>query len=287
MKPPAFDYAAPETLESALSLLGSSDEAKVLAGGQSLVPLLSFRLAAPTLLVDLARVGGLDRIERRNGVYELGAMVRQRTAEEDDELSASVPLLREALRHVAHPQIRSRGTIGGSIAHADPAAELPAVLLALDGCVRVSSGWGERTIVARDLYTGFMTTILEAEEIVTAVELPAAAPGTGAACVEVARRAGDYALAGALVQVTLAEEGAVADARVALIGVASTPVRAGGVESRLIGERPTARAITSASQHAAEGLAPVADAQTTASYRRHLARVLVRRALELATERAA
>jgi CO/xanthine dehydrogenase FAD-binding subunit len=287
MKPPAFDYAAPDTLDTALSLLQGSDDAKVLAGGQSLVPLLSFRLAAPSLLVDLARVPDLDGVERRNGTFELGAMVRQRTAEENEELCAQVPLLREALRHVAHPQIRSRGTIGGSIAHADPAAELPAVLLALDGSVRAVSGRGEREVAAGDLYTGFMTTSLDAAEIVTAVAFPAAPPRTGAACVEVARRAGDYALAGALAQTTLGDDGVVADARVALIGVAARPQRAESVETRLVGERPTEAAIASVSRHAADGLNPTGDAQATPDYRRHLARVLVARALRLAAERAA
>lgn len=287
MKPPPFDYAAPETLDSALSLLQSSEDAKILAGGQSLVPLLSFRLAAPTLLVDLARVRGLDGIERTDGHYEIGAMVRQRTAEEHEELLESVPLLRHALRYVAHPQIRSRGTICGSIAHADPAAELPAVLLVIDGKVRVVSNCGERTIAARDLYNGFMTTSLEPNEIIAAVELPVAPARTGTACVEVARRAGDYAVVGALAQVTLAEDGTVSDARVGLIGVASTPVRAAGVETRLVGERPAEESIASASQHARDDLSPAGDVQASASYRRHLAGVLARRAVKLAVERAA
>jgi carbon-monoxide dehydrogenase medium subunit len=287
VKPPPFDYAAPESLEDALQLLAQTDEAKPLAGGQSLLPLLSFRLATPSLLVDLARVPGLDGIERSNGTFQVGAMVRQRDAEEHAGLREAVPLLGEALRHVAHPQIRSRGTIGGSIAHADPAAELPALLVALDGRVRVGSTSGERWIEGRDLYAGFMTTSLQPAEIVTAVELPIAPPRTGAACVEVARRAGDYALAGALTQVTLEEDGTVADSRVALLAVGARPVRAEGVESRLRGERPTDEQLASVSQHASDGLDPPEDVQTTADYRRHLARVLVRRGLQLAIGRAA
>ncbi|HKP19629.1 MAG TPA: FAD binding domain-containing protein, partial [Gaiellaceae bacterium] len=225
MKPPQFDYAAPDSLDEALALM-TTDDAKVLAGGQSLVPLLNFRLAAPALLVDLRRLPGLGGVERENGGVRIGAMVRQRAAEEDDQLCADVPLLREAVKHVAHPQIRSRGTVGGSIAHGDPAAELPALLVALDGRVCASSVRGERWIDGSALYTGFLTTAFEADEILTSVELPVAPPRTGAACVEVARRAGDYALCGALVQATRGPDGSVEDVRVALIGVGRRPYRA-------------------------------------------------------------
>jgi carbon-monoxide dehydrogenase medium subunit len=285
LKPPEFDYAAPGSLAEAVALLEGDDDAKVLAGGQSLVPLLNFRLAAPSLLVDLRRVPGLDGIEQSDGVVRIGAMVRQRDVEESP-VAEAVPLLREALRHVAHPQIRSRGTIGGSIAHADPAAELPALLVALDGRVRAVSSRGERWIEARDLYRGFFTTSLEPAEVLAEVELPAAAPRTGAACVEVARRAGDYALCGSLAQVTLADGGAIDDVRVALIGVESRPPRATRVEEALRGEEPTPERLAGASARAAVGLDPPGDVQASAAYRRHLARVLTRRALELAVERA-
>jgi aerobic carbon-monoxide dehydrogenase medium subunit len=287
VKPPEFDYIAPESLDEALALLLETPDAKVLAGGQSLIPLLNFRLAGPSLLVDLRRIPGLDGIERSNGGVRIGAMVRQRAAEQSDLLGACVPLLRQALRFVAHPQIRSRGTIGGSIAHADPAAELPALLVALDGRVRVAGQAGERTVEAAELYTTFFTTTLEPDEIVTAVELPVAPPRTGTACVEVARRSGDYALCGALAQVTLATDGAVADARVALLGVGQRPARAVAVEEELRGETPTADRLVAAAARAADGLSPADDAQATADYRRHLARVLVRRALEQALARVA
>lgn len=287
MKPPELDYAAPTSLGEALALLGASEDAKLLAGGQSLIPLLSFRLAAPALLVDLARIPGLDVVERSNGYVRVGAMVRQRTAEESELLRATVPLLAPALRHVAHPQIRSRGTVGGSIAHADPAAELPALVVALDGRVRASSERGERWIDASDLYAGFLTTTLEPDEIVTLIELPVAPPATGAACVEVARRAGDYALAGALVQVTCGDRRVLEDVRVALLGVGARPHRVTSVEERLRGEVAEPELLAAASAHAADGLEPQTDAQATAQYRRHLARVLVRRGLELALERAA
>lgn len=282
MKPAEFDYAAPDSLDEALALVHGADDAKVLAGGQSLVPLLNFRLAAPALLVDLRLVPGLDGVERENGSVRIGAMVRQRAAEEDAQLCAAVPLLAEALRHVAHPQIRSRGTVGGSIAHADPAAELPGLLVALDGRVHVTSVRGERWIDASSLYTGFLGTTLEADEILTAVELPAAPPRTGAACVEVERRAGDYALAGALVQATRGADGAVADVRVALIGVGRRPHRATASEEAVrAGAAPAEAAAV-----AVDGLEVSSDAQTSASYRRQVARTLVRRGIELALERA-
>jgi carbon-monoxide dehydrogenase medium subunit len=283
LKPPEFDYAAPDSLDEVLALLRGSDDAKVLAGGQSLVPLLNFRLAGPALLVDLRRVPGLEGIERQNGSVRIGAMVRQSAAERSALLSEAVPLLGHVLKYVAHPQIRSRGTIGGSIAHADPAAELPALLVALDGRVRATSTNGERWIEARDLYSGFLGTCLEADEVLTTVELPVAAPRTGVACVELARRAGDYALCGALVQVTRALEGVVEDVRVALLGVGQRPYRATAVEEAVrAGAAPV-----EASALAADELDPPDDPQASASYRRHLSRVLVRRGLDLALERSA
>ncbi len=287
MKPPEFDYAAPESLAETTELLRTNPDAKLLAGGQSLIPLLNFRLAAPSLLVDLRRLPGLDGIDRDDGSVRIGAMVRQRRAEESAALAEACPLVQEALRHVAHPQIRSRGTIGGSIAHADPAAELPAVLVALDGRVRAVGPEGARTIEARDLYTTFFTTSLEPDEVLTEIELPAAPPRTGVACVEVARRAGDYALCGVVAQVTLEEDGSVADPRVALIGVAQRPVRAHATEDLLRGERPDAERIAAAAHAAGDGLNPADDVQASAAYRRHLARVLARRAIEQALERAA
>jgi aerobic carbon-monoxide dehydrogenase medium subunit len=286
VKPPEFDYVAPETLAEAIAALRGEPEAKVLAGGQSLIPLLNFRLAGPALLVDLRRVPGLDRIESRDGAVSIGAMTRQRDAEESALLHERVPLLGEALRHVAHPQIRSRGTVGGSIAHADPAAELPAVLVALGGRVRAVSAGGERWLHADDLYTGFFTTALEPDEVLVEVELPAAPPRTGAACVEVARRAGDYAICGAVAQVSLHDDGRIADARLALVGVGSRPAAA-PVAELLRDEAAEQARFAEAARAAAAGLEPVDDVQATAEYRRHLAWVLGRRALEQAAARAA
>jgi carbon-monoxide dehydrogenase medium subunit len=283
VKPPEFDYDAPESLDEALALLHEMDDAKVLAGGQSLIPLLNFRLAAPALLVDLGRVPGLADIDRGNGAVRIGAMVRQRAAESSPLLAEAAPLVREALRNVAHPQIRSRGTVGGSIAHADPAAELPALLVALDGRVRLESVEGGRWIDAADLYTGYLETSLRPDEVVTAVELPVASARTGAACVELVRRSGDYALCGALVQVSRSVEGALEDVRVALLGVGRRPQRASAVEEAMRSGTAPERAAALA----ADGLDPPDDAQASGAFRKHLARVLVRRGLELALERSA
>lgn len=287
MKPPEFDYAAPESLDEAIGLLTADEEAKVLAGGQSLLPLLNFRLAHPSLLVDLRRVPGLDSIEAREGWVAVGAMVRQRRAERDALIAERCPLLADALRHVAHPQIRSRGTVGGSVAHADPAAELPAVLLALDGRVRTAGPGGERMIDADRFFVTVFTTVLTPGEIVVGVELPARPPRTGAACVEVARRAGDYALCGGAAHVTIGDDGTVTDARLALFGVGSRPVRARAAEETLMGSGGDAAAVAEAAALAVEGLTPHDDIHATADYRRHLAQVVARRAFTTAIERAA
>lgn len=286
MKPSDFEYAAPDTLDEAIGLLAGEPDAKVLAGGQSLVPLLSLRLAAPSLLVDLRRVPGLAGVERANGEVTVGAMVRQRSAERDDAIRDAVPLMAAALRHIAHPQVRSQGTIGGSIAHADPAAELPAVLMALEGRVRVRGPRGERVIAADDFFTGFLSTALAEDEIVTAIELDAAGARTGAACVEVAQRAGDYALCGAVAQVTL-DGDHVAGARVALFGIGDRPLRARAVEVALAGEPATAAAAAAAASEAGAEADPIDDPQVPAEYRLHLAQVVARRALEQAMEEAA
>jgi carbon-monoxide dehydrogenase medium subunit len=285
VKPPPFDYAAPEELDEAVGLLTGEHDAKVLAGGQSLVPLLSMRLAYPDLLVDLRRVAGLDTISESDGRLAIGAMVRQLDAEASDAVAARCPLVVEALRHVAHPQIRARGTVGGSIAHADPAGELPAVAVALDATVRVRGPGGERLVPAAELYTGTFSTSLGDGEIVRAVEFPVADDGTGAACVEVARRAGDYALCGAVAQVSTAD-GVVADARLALFGVADRPVRADAAEAALRGT-PVDEAAGVAAATVASELQFRDEPQLPADYRRQLATVSAQRAIAQALEAAA
>jgi aerobic carbon-monoxide dehydrogenase medium subunit len=285
VKPAELDYAAPTSLDDAIELLKSRD-AKVLAGGQSLVPLLNLRLAAPELLVDLRAVPGLSEIRRDGDHLVIGATVRQRHAERDATIRRDAPLVAEALRHVGHPQIRSRGTIGGSIAHADPAGELPAVLVALDGRVTAQGPGGGRKIDAADFFQGFLMTALAEDEILLSVTIPAAPAHTGAGCVEIAQRAGDYAACGAVAQVTL-DGDTVADARVALIGATDRPVRARAVEEALNGTGASASDIAAAAAHASDELEPTPDPRVPAAYRLHLARVVTRRALEQAKERAA
>jgi carbon-monoxide dehydrogenase medium subunit len=287
VKPPPFDYSAPTTLDEALALLlEHGEDARPLAGGQSLVPLLSFRLARPSHLVDLAGISELGSIVVDDGHLVIGAMVRERAAERHDDVRLLAPLLAQALPLIGHPAIRSRGTIGGSLAHADPAAELPAVALLLDAeLVAQSRDRGKRTIKAADFFSGFFTTALQPDEILTEVRIRRPALRTGSAIEEVARRHGDFAMVGAAAMVRL-EDGKIADARVALTGVSDIPVRATEAEAILEGAEPTDEAFATAAEEAAKSLSPPADLHGSSSYRRHLATVLMRRTFKLAAQRA-
>ena len=287
MKPPEFDYVAPATVDEAVTALRDDEDAKVLAGGQSLIALLNLRMTYPTKLVDLRRIPGLDGIAAGGDTVRIGAMTRQRAVERDARIADRCPLLHEALRHVAHPQIRSRGTMGGSIAHADPAAELPAVLLALDGAVEVVGAGGARTIPASQLFQSFMTTALEPTDVMVAVTVPASRPGSGAACVEVARRHGDFALCGAVAHVTRGAGGRIADARLAFLGMSDTPVRARAAEASFAGSDGGADAAAAAAAQALDGWEPLEDPSMSAEYRAHLAKVVARRAFEQAMEKTA
>lgn len=287
MKPAPFAYHRPDTLDEALALLAEHGyDAKVLAGGQSLVPAMNFRLAQPAVLVDLNRVAGLDGIDAADGGLRIGCMARQRAAERSAAVAERAPLLAEALPHVAHPQIRARGTVGGSLAHADPAAELPAVMLALGARFLLRGPAGERTVDAADFYTGLFGTALEEGEILVSVDVPAAAPRTGTAFAELSRRHGDFALAGVAAALVLDDAGRCSAARVALFGVADGPVLAASAAAVLVGEVPSAEAIRAAASAAAAALDPPADIHASAAYRRHLAEVLVRRTLPVAVTRA-
>jgi aerobic carbon-monoxide dehydrogenase medium subunit len=283
MKPPPFDYIAAATIDEALDALAEGGEdAKVLAGGQSLIPLMSLRLARPSLLVDISRVGDLGEIERRNGSLTIGATVCHRRVERSDEVRASVPLIADAMPLVGHVAIRTRGTIGGSLAHADPAAELPAVALALGATFTARSrDRGERTIEADEFFQGYFTTALAVDEILTAVSFPVAGPNSGFAIEEVARRHGDFAMVGAAVAVTVAD-GAVTDARVAMINAAERPVRATAAENAL---RDGASFADAAAAAVAE-LDPSGDLHASPEYRKKVAAVCVRRGLERAAARA-
>lgn len=283
MKPPAVDYVRAEDVRNAVEMLAEyGDESKVLAGGQSLIPLMSFRLATPTVLVDINHATGLDFIHQENGHLRIGAMTRQRDVERDPVVRAANPLLPAALRHVGHPTNRNRGTIGGSVAHADPAAELPALLVGLDADLVVEGPSGGRTIPAAEFFLGVFTTALAFDEILTAVHVPCLPPGTGTAVEELVRRHGDFALVGAFAAIHLDDDGKIDFARLSVSGVDSVPVRLHEVEAALAGRAPDVDAIAEAVAHAAAAVNPTDDVHAPASYRREMTTVMVRRAIELA-----
>jgi CO/xanthine dehydrogenase FAD-binding subunit len=287
MKPAPFRYFAPRSLEEALRLLAEhGDDAKPLAGGQSLVPAMNFRLARPAVLVDLNRVGELAYVARRDGALSIGAMTRQRTAEQAPEVLSEAPLLAEALRHVAHPQIRNRGTIGGSLAHADPAAELPAVALALDAAFELRSVRGVRTLRAADFYTGLFATALGPGELLTEVRISSPAPHSGFAFEELSRRHGDYALVGVAATIALHGDGRVEQARLALLSVGEGPWLAERAAGLLRGNLPGNEAVRAAADAAAADVDPPSDIHASSAFRRHLVAVLTRRALLRACARA-
>jgi carbon-monoxide dehydrogenase medium subunit len=287
MKPAPFEYFAPDTIGEAISLLRRYDgEAKVLAGGQSLVPLLNMRLARPQALVDLNRVSGLSGIREEDGRLVIGAMTRQREVEYSDLVARTQSLLSEAILNIAHPQIRNRGTIGGSLAHADPAAELPAVALALDADFAVAGPAGTRTLPAREFFVTFLTTALRPDEVLTAVSFPVLPLRAGWSVQEVARRQGDFALAGAVVMLSL-DGKACSEARISLFGVAYAPLRATSAERALVGEAISETNLDNAAELAVRDLdEPPSDIHASADFRRHLARVMTRRALAEAAKRA-
>jgi carbon-monoxide dehydrogenase medium subunit len=286
VKPPLFEYHRAASIDEVVELLAEyADEAKVLAGGQSLVPLLSLRLARPAHLVDINRVAALATIENGNGLT-MGALVRHRAVERSDVVGTANPLLAHAVRFIGHSAIRNRGTIGGSIAHADPAAELPAVLLALDGEIEARSVRGTRTIPASALFEGFLTTSLEPDELLTAVRVPAWPVGTGCSVQEFSRRSGDFAIVGVAATVRLDGNGNVGEARLAFSGVDQVPVRATAAESVLAGATPSDELWKSAAHAAATPLEPGSDIHGSAAYRKQLAAVLAERALKEAHARA-
>ena len=286
MKPPAFEYVAVASTEEAVAQLAAhGDDARLLAGGQSLMPILNMRLATPGRLVDLNRVRTLSYIVERAGGVAIGAMTRQRTVERSEFVAAAVPLLAEALPCVGHTAIRNRGTIGGSLAHADPAAELPAVAVCLDARLTLRGPAGERTLAAREFFRGYLTTALAPTELLAEVWFPSALPGTGAAWIEFARRHGDYALVGVAAVVTL-EGSTVRRASLAVTGVDGVPVRAVDAERLLIGAPLSAESMAAVAESVRRTLEPQDDIHATAAYRRHLAGVLPVRALTRAGERA-
>jgi aerobic carbon-monoxide dehydrogenase medium subunit len=276
MIPAPFDYEAPESLDEAIRMLHENGEdAKLLAGGHSLLPLMKLRLAAPTVLIDLRKIPGLHGIQRDNGSWRIGPMTRHVDLQETPELGlASV-----ASALIADQQVRNRGTTGGSIAHGDPAADMPAVMLACDGEVAVRGTSGDRVVAATDLFEDYLTTTLGHDEVITSIRLPAL-DGYSVGYQKFTRRAEDWTMVGVAAVVKKAEDGSCADVRIALTNMGTTPVRATTAEDALRGGALDASSIAAAAEHAAEGTEPPGDINATPDYKRHLARVLTRRALE-------
>lgn len=284
MKPVDFDLHRPETLKDALDLLAEHADAKVLAGGQSLIPLLNFRLARPEHLIDLNRIASLRTIKRTRVGLAMGAMVRYAQAERSAAVARDAPLLAAAIPHIAHAAIRARGTIGGSLAHGDPAAELPAVATALDATLVVAGPRGERRIAARDFFLGNLVTALQPDEILVEIHFDRAPDNTGAAFHEVARRRGDFALVGAAVQVSM-RSGCISQARICLTGVSAVPYRVTAAEEILVGQSVDEALLEEVGAITREAVNPSADLHATAEYRRDVAGTLVARAVRSACEK--
>jgi carbon-monoxide dehydrogenase medium subunit len=284
MKMPPFEYAAPTTLKDAVALLAAhGGDAKAIAGGQSLVPMLAFRVASPSLLVDLRKIPELHRITISGEGVRLGAMVRWRDIEDDDRLETAHPLLKAAVSHVAHYQVRNRGTVGGSIAHADPAAELPGIAVTCDAGIAVTGPGGGRVISAADFFLGPLTTALAADEIITEIRLPAWPQQRRWGFQEFARRRGDFAMAGAAVFYDEDADGKAVDAHVGVIGVGDVPQRLPEVEAVLNGRTMDEATITQAEKAAAASVDPADDIHASAAYRRALTGTMVERALKSAS----
>jgi carbon-monoxide dehydrogenase medium subunit len=280
MKLPAFEYACPATLSEAVALLASHDgDAKAIAGGQSLVPMLAFRVASPSLLVDLRKLPGLDQIKITEAGVSLGALVRWRDIEDDARLRQAHPLLAAAIKHVAHYQIRNRGTVGGSVAHADPAAEMPGVVVTCEAAIAVTGKSGARVIPADSFFQGALTTALAPDEIITEIRFPAWPAGRRFGFEEFALRRGDFALAAAAVFYDQDAGGRAANAHVGVIGVGDRPVRLATVEAALNGARVDAAVIARAAAAASAAVDPQDDIHASAAYRRSLVGTMVERAL--------
>lgn len=289
MKPAPFDYYAPTSTEEALTLLTEHGyDAKPLAGGQSLIPTMNFRLAQPAVLVDLNNLPDLAYIEPTNdGGLRIGAMTRQRSIERSALVAERAPLLHATMPSIAHTQIRNRGTVGGSLAHADPAAELPVIAVTLGAQLKIVSTSGERWVVAEDFYIGLFTTDLQPEEIVAEVVLPPLPPHSGWSIQEISRRHGDYAIVGVAAHVQLDDAGRCQQAKIGLLSVGEGPVQAQGAMALLQGETPTADLITAAAEQcASHDIDPTADIHASVAFRRHLAKVLTKRTLTEAFQRA-
>jgi len=287
MKPAPFKYIAASSLDHALSLKADyGDEARFLAGGQSLIPAMNFRLARPAALIDingLSELAGVDRSEA--GEIRVGALTRYRSLERDGAFLKACPLFADALPHIAHPQIRTRGTIGGNLSHADPASELPALAVALQARMRIKSLTGERQMVASEFFQGLLTTDIQPDEMLVEIAFPAPAARTGTCFMEVARRRGDFAICGVAAIVTVDEQRRCVQVRLALCGVGDGPVDASVAASSLIGQQANGEAIEAAAAEVQGMIAPSGNVHATPDYQRHIAGVLTQRAIGAAFQR--
>jgi carbon-monoxide dehydrogenase medium subunit len=289
MKPAPFEYKAPTTLPEALDIMNEyAYEAKLLAGGQSLIPVMNFRLAMPTMLVDINNVAELSQMQRHEtGELHIGAMTRQAILQHSPLIAEFAPLIHETMPFVAHQQIRNRGTIGGSLAHADPAGELPVITVALEAKFRLQRQGAERWVRAEDFYEGLFTTALEPEEILTEIVIPPLSQNTGSAFLEIARRHGDYAQSGIAALITLDGDGICRQARLVFLNAGEMPIVAKEAAALLVGERPLPELIAEATHTAIQKeINPTDDIHATSAYKRHLAGVLCKRALHQAVTRA-
>lgn len=288
MKPAPFKYVAATSLEHALSVKAEhGEDAKFLAGGQSLMPAMNFRLARPAILIDINPLTDLAGIGRSDGGGILiGALTRYRTLQTNPSFVQEASLFGEALPHIAHPQIRNRGTIGGNLSHADPASELPSIVVASEATLRIKSAGHERQIAATDFFLGLLTTELQADEMLVGIELPPRRPRTGTCFMEVARRRGDFAIAGVAAIVTLGETGECTHARLALCGVGETPVDASAAAEELVGHPITREGIHHVAESVRRMIEPSGSVHAGADYQRHIAGILTQRAVETAHRRA-
>jgi CO/xanthine dehydrogenase FAD-binding subunit len=287
MKPPRFSYCAPNMLDEALALLDQyGEDAKVLAGGQSLIPLLNMRLAAPAYILDINHISELNYIESEDGYLAIGALVRQRQVERASQAKEQHPLLLEVIQHIGHMQIRNRGTVVGSIAHADPAAELPALLTCLNGEVVAQSAHGERVMKAEDFFTGYLSTALHQSEMLTEVRFPRISPQSGWAFMEFARRSGDYALVGAAAVVTADLDDRCMSAHISYLGISGSPIRVREVENILIGSMLDEQTLEQAADIARSYVSnDMEDVHATVDYRRALTAEITKRVLYAAWAR--
>jgi carbon-monoxide dehydrogenase medium subunit len=288
MKPAPFKYIVASSLDHALALKAEhGDEARFLAGGQSLIPAMNFRLARPEVLIDingLTEFSGIDLSE--GGRVRVGALTRYRSLERDADFLGACPLFADALPHIAHPQIRNRGTIGGNLSHADPASELPTLAVAMQAEMGIASATGERRAPASEFFLGLLTTDLGSDEMLVDITFPARRPRSGACFMEIARRRGDFAIAGVAALVSLDDEWLCAEVRIALCGVGDTPVDASGAASTIVGYRLTSEVIEAVAGRVQQLIEPSGNVHASADYQRHVAGVLTQRVLRTAHQRA-